>query len=135
MWSAFFVHSILPEILRISFRFNLLNKTKIVQIWRKFNLSPEILKAQKRQTTIWKCQDKGYFVIISSRIFLLKKSLRKNAANNFKVIRRPSKTSSYCHVSWDTLYAIILFLSWFKTSKLSGLTFIGKTPGNGRFPI
>ena len=50
IWPAFFVMSISPEILRISFR--LLNKTKISEIRMKFFISPVILKAEK-----WKCQD------------------------------------------------------------------------------
>ena len=53
------------------------NNQKIVEIWRKFIIFPEILKAQKRQTKIWKSQGRGYFEIINSRILLLKKVYEK----------------------------------------------------------
>ena len=78
MWSAFFVLSILPEIWRISFRFRqfcfYLTKLK----------SQVILKAQKTQTTFWKWQDKGNFVIIFSRNLLQKLDWQINAANYIK---------------------------------------------------
>ena len=62
----------------------LLNKSKIVEIWTKFFISRAILKAQKRQTTFWKWQDKGNFVIIISRNLLLKLGWQINAANYIK---------------------------------------------------
>ena len=62
----------------------LLNKSKIVEIWSKFFISRAILKAQKRQTTFWKWQDKGNFVIIIFRNLLLKLGWQINAANYIK---------------------------------------------------
>ena len=62
----------------------LLNKSKIVEIWKKFFISRAILKAQKRQTTFWKWQDKGNFVIIISGNLLLKLGWKINAANYIK---------------------------------------------------
>ena len=62
----------------------MLNKSKIVEIWTKLFISRAILKAQKRQTTFWKWQDKGNFVIIISRNSLLKLDWQINAANYIK---------------------------------------------------
>ena len=73
----------------------LLNKTKIVEIWTKFFISPMILKAQKKQTTFGKCQDFGYFGIINSKF---------RFANNYRKLFQGLMTAlnSYCyqHVSW-----------------------------------
>ena len=84
-WSAFFcafnITGDIKSLVQISI---LLNKSKIVEIWTKFFLSRAILKAQKRQTTFWKWQDKGYFVIIVSRNLLLKLGWQINAANYIK---------------------------------------------------
>ena len=59
---------VIKNLVQISF---LLNKTIIVESWTKVVRSRVILQAQKMQTTFWKCQDSGYFVIINSRILLL----------------------------------------------------------------
>ena len=55
-----------------------------IEIWTKFFISRAILKAQKRQTTFWKWQDKGNFVIIISRNLLLNLGWQINAANYIK---------------------------------------------------
>ena len=46
------------------------------------------MKAQKRQTTFWKCLDQGCFVITISKILLLKLGCQPNAANFIKNERR-----------------------------------------------
>ena len=62
----------------------LLKNTKIVEIWTKFFICRELLKAQKTdQTTFWKCQDYGYFEIFNYKILLLNLDYFKNQ-------RRPS---------------------------------------------
>ena len=43
-------------------------------------------------------------MIIVSRIIHVKVDRRLNVTNKFKYQRRLSKSSCYCHVSWDTLY-------------------------------
>ena len=48
------------------------------------------MKAQKSQITLWKCQDYGYFVMINSRMLLLRLVLRINVANYFQDQRRHS---------------------------------------------
>ena len=78
---------------------DLLIKSKL--FWTKLFISRANTK--KRQTTFWKCQDKEYFVIIFSRILLLKVGWQINAANDIKNQRRPSIRLS-THVLWDTLY-------------------------------
>ena len=84
----------------------LLNKTKIVEIWTKFFISPIILKAQKSQTTFWKCQDYGYFGIINSKF---------RFANKYRKLFLSLMTTlnSYCyhHVSCDFLYIMFSVLS------------------------
>ena len=43
--------------LRIPFRFKFFfNEARIVEIWMKFFISPIIFKAQKLQTSFWKCE-------------------------------------------------------------------------------
>ena len=53
-------------------------------------MSGTIENKQKRQTTFWKCQNYGYFVIFNSRILLFKLGLRIYVAFYFKDQRRPS---------------------------------------------
>ena len=62
------ITGVIKNLVQISF---LLNKTIIVESWTEFFRSWVILQAQTMQTTFWKCQDSGYFVIINSRILLL----------------------------------------------------------------
>ena len=80
--SAFNIYWDIKSLVQISI---LLNKSKIVEIWTKFFISRAIMKAQKRQTTFWKWQDKGNFVIIISRNSLLKLGWQINAANYIKI--------------------------------------------------
>ena len=79
MWSAFFcatdITGDIENFVQISI---LLNKIKIVEIGTKFFISPVMLRAQKRQTTIWKYQGYGYLATINSRTLLLKFGLRIN---------------------------------------------------------
>ena len=87
----------------------------------KFFISRAILKAQKRQTTFWKWQDKGNFVIIISRNLLLKLGWQINAANYIKnqddiqvvlhtVMFRGTPCISWCHVK--KLYLKNTLLTW-----------------------
>jgi len=62
----------------------LLSKTKFVEIWTKFYISPVILKAQKGRSHL------GKIVINNFTILLLNLGLRINAANYFKDQRRPT---------------------------------------------
>ena len=73
-------------------------KTKIVKIWTKFFISREILKAQKMQTTFWKCLDyKEYFVIINSIILLQK------CRKLYQKSKMVCKSSCLCHVWLDMM--------------------------------
>ena len=47
--------------------FNLLNKTEIVEIWKKILFISGNIETTKRQTTLKKSQDQRYFVIIISK--------------------------------------------------------------------
>ena len=91
MWSAFFctvnISGDIKNFVQIAI---LLNKTKMVDISAKFFISWLTFKAQKRQTTFWKCQNQGYFVICISRILLLKLGWQINVANYIKKQRRHS---------------------------------------------
>ena len=60
------------------------------EIWTKLFISPVILKAQKTQTTFWKCQGLENYVIIVSRIIHVKVDRRINVKNKFKYQRRLS---------------------------------------------
>ena len=81
VFCAFNITGAIKSLVQISI---LLNKSKIVEIRTKFFISRAILKAQKRQTTFWKWQDKENFVIIISRNSLLKLDWQINAANYIK---------------------------------------------------
>ena len=78
VFCAFNITGDIKSLVQISI---LLNKSKLVEIWTKCFISRAILKAQKRQTTFWKWQDYGNFVIIISRNLVLKLGWQINAAN------------------------------------------------------
>ena len=102
IWSAVFVLFILPEILRSDLI--LLNKAKIVEIWTKIFISRVILKAERKRTTV-----RGYFVIINSKILLLKLRWQINAENGIKNQRRISirqlllSCFVQSHQSWNSV--------------------------------
>ena len=90
MWSVFFVLLILPEILRISFKFQFSYiKPKLSIFERSFFKFPIILKAQKARSHYGNAKIRE-FVLINSRNLLLRLILRINVANYFKDQKRHS---------------------------------------------
>ena len=81
---AFNITGDIKNLVQISTILVLFNK---IEIRTKFLLSP-VIDSTKKQTTFWKCQD--HFVVIVSRIILLKVGWQLNVTNKFNVQRRLS---------------------------------------------
>ena len=102
--SIYFWHSVVNLLLHIW--------TKTVETWKKFFRSPLILKAQKSQTTFWKCQDLGYYVIKNSEILLLKLGFQIMPQIISTIKDDPMQWYCYCHVTHQTPFERVWEQQW-----------------------
>ena len=106
MWSAFFCFQFYQNIrnkVQISI---LLNKTKIVEIRLKFFLLSGNIESTKKADHILEMPGLGELSGYYLTTFTFKLRLVNKCSKLYKKIKKTFKSSSYCHVSWDTLYII-----------------------------